>query len=148
MNSKKQKPIIGKNDIADFPKFGLSNIKVKIDSGAYTSSIHCSLIKEIDDCLEVVFLSKKVKGYTGEKLFFNNFTVKRVKSSSGEAQLRYKIKGDILLFNKKYNTEFTLSKRSEMRYPVLLGRKLLNKKFLIDTSLSNQSFNIKTEKNQ
>ncbi|MGK0448051.1 MAG: hypothetical protein ACJA2M_001834 [Polaribacter sp.] len=38
---------IGRNDKADFPELSLSDIDVKIDSGAYTSSIHCSNIKEI-----------------------------------------------------------------------------------------------------
>jgi hypothetical protein len=39
------------------------------------------------------------------------------------------------------NTEFSLTERRGMRYPILLGRKLLNKRFLIDTSLVNLSQN-------
>lgn len=140
---KKQRPVIGKDDIADFPKFGLKDVRVKIDSGAYTSTIHCSKIKEIDKGLLVVFLDKKEKGFNGEEIIFSTYKQKRVRSSSGEMQERYIIKGDILLFGKKYNTEFTLSRRNLMRYPVLLGRKLLNNKFLIDTSLSNQSAKLK-----
>jgi hypothetical protein len=38
---------IGRADKADFPELSLSEIDVKIDSGAYTSSIHCSSINEI-----------------------------------------------------------------------------------------------------
>lgn len=140
---KKQRPIIGKDDIADFPKFGLKGVRVKIDSGAYTCTIHCSKITETENGLAVVFLDKKEKGFNGEEVLFSSYKQKRVRSSSGEMQERYIIKGDILLFGKKYNTEFTLSKRNLMRYPVLLGRKLLNKKFLIDTSLSNQSDKLK-----
>jgi hypothetical protein len=140
---KKQRPIIGKDDTADFPKFGLKDVRVKIDSGAYTSTIHCSKIEETPNGLSVVFLDKKEKGFNGEKIVFPSYKQKRVRSSSGEMQERYIIKGDILLFGKKHNTEFTLSKRNLMRYPVLLGRKLLNNKFLIDTSLSNQSVKLK-----
>jgi hypothetical protein len=142
---KKIKPIIGRNDIVDFPLFGLSNVPVKIDSGAYTSTIHCSRIKEEDNQLKVVFLSKKHKSYIGSSFIFSEYSVKKVKSSNGEVQERFKVKGDILVFGKKYKTEFTLSKRSNMNYPVLLGRRLLNKRFLIDTSLSNQSFQIKNK---
>ena len=36
------KKIIGRVDKIDFPKLGLYNIDVKIDTGAYTSAIHCS----------------------------------------------------------------------------------------------------------
>ena len=38
---------IGRIDKADFPKLILEDIDLKIDSGAYTSSIHCSDIEEI-----------------------------------------------------------------------------------------------------
>lgn len=143
MRKKSIKKVIGKDDRADFPRFNLSDIRVKIDSGAYTSTIDCSLIEETSEGLSVVFLGKKEAGYTGDKFIFKEYTKKKVRSSSGASQLRYKISGNIVLFGKNYNTEFTLSSRTKMRYPVLLGRKLLNKRFLIDTSLSNQSWNEK-----
>ena len=145
MRAKREKHIIGKDDIADFPSFNLNGVRVKVDSGAYTSTIHCKSVKLNNEQLEVVFLGKKEPGYTGEKQIFNVFSVKKVRSSSGQLQERYTIKGNIVLFGKKYNTEFTLSSRTKMRYPVLLGRKLLNKRFLIDTSLSNQSWEHKNK---
>ncbi|MGB0424358.1 MAG: RimK/LysX family protein, partial [Flavobacteriales bacterium] len=40
---------IGRNDKADFPEIDLMNISIKIDTGAYTSSMHCHDIKEIED---------------------------------------------------------------------------------------------------
>jgi hypothetical protein len=141
---KKQQLIIGRKDRVDLPRFGLSGVPVKIDSGAYTSTIHCAKVEENEGKLEVVFLDKKEDAFTGEKVIFDEFSVKKVRSSSGQAQYRYKVKGNILLFGKKYNTEFTLSRRTKMRYPVLLGRKLLNKRFLIDTSLADQSWKTNT----
>jgi hypothetical protein len=138
---KKDKNIIGRTDIADFPKFGLNSVPVKIDSGAYTSTIHCCSIRQLEGSIEVIFMDKVRSSFTGERIVFSDYSVKKVRSSSGQSQLRYKVKGDIVLFGKKYNTEFTLSMRSKMRYPVLLGRKLLSKRFLIDTALKNQSHN-------
>jgi len=140
---KKPKLIIGKKDVADLPIFGLSGVQVKIDSGAYTSTIHCAKVEENQGRLEVIFLDKKDDSYTGNKVIFEEYSVKKVRSSSGQSHHRYKVKGNIILFGKKYNTEFTLSRRTKMRYPVLLGRKLLNKRFLIDTSLVDQSWKIK-----
>lgn len=141
---KKQKLIIGRKDVADLPRFGLFGVPVKIDSGAYTSTIHCAKVEENEGKLEVIFLDKKDISFTGDKVIFDEYSVKKVRSSSGQAQYRYKVKGNILLFGKKYNTEFTLSRRTKMRYPVLLGRKLLNKRFLIDTSLADQSWKTNT----
>lgn len=137
---KKPKPIIGKDDIADMPMFNLKEVNVKIDSGAYTSTIHCSVIEKTDKGLHVVFLDENESGYTGESVYFQEYEKKKVRSSSGEMQLRYIIQGNIVLFGKKHSTEFTLSKRDLMRYPVLLGRKLLSNRFMIDTTLSNESY--------
>ena len=41
------KTTIGRVDKADFKELSLEDIDIKIDSGAYTSSIHCSNIEEI-----------------------------------------------------------------------------------------------------
>lgn len=144
---KRAKHIIGKDDIADLPLFNLTDVKVKIDSGAYTSTIHCSVVEETDAGLKVVFLDKKEGGFTGESLYFKKYKKKKVRSSSGEMQERFVIKGNIILFGKGYKTDFTLSKRHLMRYPVLLGRKLLSNRFLIDTTKSNESYKLKNKQN-
>ena len=53
---------------------------------------------------------------------------------------RYLIKTKILIFNKIHSIELTLTERGTMRFPVLIGRKFLSKKFMIDTSKNNLSF--------
>lgn len=141
-----KKPTIGKFDKADFPLFELFGVKVKVDSGAYTSTIHCSSINVKENELEVVFLAPEEAGFTGKKQIFKDYTSKKVRSSSGEQQKRFIIKGEIILFNQKYITEFTLSDRALMRYPVLLGRKLLSNNFVIDTSLADLSVKNKNRK--
>lgn len=140
--SKIHKDIIGKTDIIDFPLFDLWGVPVKIDSGAYTSTIHCSKITPDSNGIKVVFLSKNDTGYNGKVHFFKHYRIKKVRSSNGSLQERFIIKGNILLFGKEYETEFTLSIRDLMRFPVLLGRKLLSSSFIIDTSLVNQSYKI------
>jgi len=130
--------IIGRKEKADFPDFGLKNILVKIDSGAYTSSIDCQSVELIEEdgntFVEVQFLNSSRTEATDEKIRFSIFKSKKVKSSTGKSEVRYFIPGRIILFNNEYNTYFSLSKRSGMKAPVLLGRKLLNKNFLIDTN--------------
>jgi hypothetical protein len=142
--------IIGRNDIVDLPSFCLMDVPVKIDTGAYSCSIDCSSIELSlqgdQEVLEVVFLNKEYPKFSGGKIVFSDFTVKSVKSSTGEAQNRYFIKGEIILFGETYYTDFSLSCRKGMRNPVLLGRKLLNKNFVVDTSKTKLSFKSKTRK--
>ena len=138
------KKIIGRKDKVSFPAFNLSDVPVKIDSGAYSSSMHCYSI-DLDEIngeqvLKVVFLDPTIQGYTGETLIFKSFQRKVVKSSNGLAQERFFIKGSIQLFNESFETVFSLTERTGLRNPVLLGRRLLNKRFLIDSSLVNLSF--------
>ena len=64
----------------------------------------------------------------------NKFTQREVKNSFGEAELRYIIRTTIKLFNRKIRAEFSLSDREKLRFPVLLGRKILRNRFLIDVT--------------
>jgi hypothetical protein len=142
-----EKTIIGRREIANLPQFGLNHVDVKVDSGAYTSSIHVSSCKEVElegaTLLEVIFLDENHSAFDNEKHYFQEYRIKKVKSSNGHEQLRYFIKCTIELLGRKIKTEFSLTERKGMRYPILLGRKLLNKRFIIDTSLVNVSKNNK-----
>lgn len=142
MNTSK-KIIIGRQDIADFPLLAIFQIPVKIDSGAYTSSLHCHNIEEtIENGIKKIkcnLLDPSHTKYHEKEFIFDNFTKKKVKSSNGQVEERYKIKTEIKLFNQMYPIELTLSERGSMRFSVLLGRKFLTKKFIIDTSLVNVS---------
>jgi hypothetical protein len=144
---KRELKIIGRRDKADFTEWDLQDIDIKIDTGAYTSSIHCHHIYlENNGETQIVhfnLLDPSHKNYNNKPLSAPLHKVKKVKSSIGKAEKRYIIKSSIILFGKKYKIELSLTNRGNMRYPVLIGRKLLNKKFLVDTSLKNVSYNLK-----
>ncbi|MGK7394256.1 MAG: ATP-dependent zinc protease family protein [Candidatus Cyclobacteriaceae bacterium M3_2C_046] len=142
--------IIGRADVVDLPDIGLFNIKAKIDTGAYSSAIHCSRIKLIKED-DVPVLTFYVPGSTrmqGKRKLFKvrNYKQKYVKSSSGHIEKRFIIKTKITIFSKSYTTEFSLTDRSAMRFPVLLGRKLLRNRFMVDVSCVNLSQNEKINK--
>ena len=69
--------IIGRKDRAELPLLGVTNVPVKIDSGAYSCSIHCQYIQEecINDetVLGVVFFDENSTKYSGEKIYFKSF---------------------------------------------------------------------------
>lgn len=137
------KKTLGRIDKADFPTLDLVDIDIKVDTGAYTSSIHCHKFYEEDGVLKCLFYDKEHPHYNKKIITFKNFTTTKVKSSNGIVQVRYKVKTRIILFNKKYNISLTLSDRNDMKFPILIGRKFLLKKFVVDVSLKNVSFDEK-----
>lgn len=137
-----EKRTIGRYDRADFPNLHLNEISVKVDTGAYTSSIHCDNIKEEDGVLKCTFLDEEHPLYNGKEFTFTDYDIVFVKSSNGMVQKRYQIQSNISLFNKTYTISLSLSARQEMRFPVLLGRKFLTKKFIVDTEFFDVSFNL------
>lgn len=137
------KHIIGKSDKVDFEDWGLTKIPVKIDTGAYRSSIDCSYVKLIkrdkEKILQYILLNEDNEAYTGELHETKEFITSRVKSSNGDSQTRYIVKSRIRFFDDTFLTEFSLSSRTDMKFPVLIGRKLLNHNFIVDTSRVNLS---------
>jgi hypothetical protein len=143
--------IIGRRDRIDLPDLGYSNIRAKIDTGAYGCVIHCSHIEIIKrggkEVLSVELLDPRYPQHRKKKWYFEDFTDKVVKNSSGGTEHRYLIRTDTVIFGKRINTEYSLTDRSDMKYPVLLGRKFLRKRFLVDVRLKDVSYKLKV-KNQ
>ncbi len=135
---------IGRIDKADFPLLNLFDIEVKVDTGAYTSSIHCKNLKVEDNYLKCNFLDEEHPNYHEKEIVFSEYDVKVVKSSNGISEARYRIKTEIILFGRTQEIYLTLSDREEMKFPVLLGRKFLTKKFMVDINKTNLSYKLKT----
>jgi hypothetical protein len=136
------KKTIGRLDKADFPDLDLEKISVKIDTGAYTSSIHCDSISIENELLKCRFLDEEHSKYNHRAFQFDCFNIIKVKSSNGIQEERYAVKSRIEVFGKNYPITLSLSDRKDMRHPVLLGRKFLNKKFVVDPQLKNISFDL------
>lgn len=143
---KNKKQLIGRNDVADFPELGLENIAVKIDTGAFTSSIHCHHIRieteEEGEVLKFNLLDPDHEQYHDKEFVFEDFYQKIIKNSFGESEERYVIQTNIQLFNTVYPLEVSLTDRGNLRYPVLLGRRLLEN-FIVDVTQSNLSLKSK-----
>ena len=130
-----QKKIIGRREIISILDLELFDLDAKVDTGADSNSLHCDDIF-IDDEKFVNFtlLDEIHPAYHGKKMKVPLYKLKRVKSSNGTVQLRASIKVDILFFGKKYKTVVSLTNRSDMKYPMLIGRKFLSERFLVDVS--------------
>jgi hypothetical protein len=123
--------VIGRREFVDIPILGVNGLEAKIDTGAYTSSIHCdNLTLNYENAKPVLYFNLAP---SDEKPFrFEDFGQKTIKNSFGEMEERFVIRVVVRIGKKKIRSTISLSNRDNMRYPVLIGRRLLKGKFLID----------------
>lgn len=131
-----EKSIIGRAVKVAFPELGLKQVPAKIDTGADASSIWASSVVLDGTDLVCVFFGPESTFYTGKQVRFpkGEYSLTRVASSFGHREVRYKVKLSIRIGGKSINATFTLSNRSNKTYPILIGRRLLHGKFLVDVS--------------
>lgn len=140
------KRIVGRRELVDFPQFQLHGVEAKVDTGAYTGAIHCSNIhvETLPDgrpILRVLLLDPSHPAFDGTPLHFTEFSLRDIRSSNGDVQERYVIQTVVRLFGEDFDTEFSLSDRSDMRYPVLIGRLLLRRaRLVVDVARRNLSY--------
>lgn len=136
------KTIIGRAELLDIPEYFLTDIPAKTDTGAYFSSIHAENIQEVKNnkgktVLQFDMLSGHAAyQYEREKVHIEHFEKTKVSNSFGEEQIRYKITIKVRIAGKIFNTPFTLADRSKKPFPILLGRTLINRRFMVDTDIT------------
>lgn len=142
--------IIGRLARIDFPDWKFHDIEAKVDTGAYTSSLHCHDIEltSHDDIRHVRFrlLDPSHEEYRERFIELPVYRRKSVKSSNGTTENRIFIQTEVHLYGETFTADFSLTDRSEMRHPVLLGRKLLKGRFLVDVSRKNFTVTPTSEK--
>jgi hypothetical protein len=135
--------IIGRKEKISLPAMGLKLVWAKIDTGAYTSSLHAENIREeVSDGRKVLrfeVLMPEHKSFTGETLTFSTYREKKVKNSFGQTEIRFLVVTKIRIAGEVFPAEFTLSDRSSMKNSILLGRKILQGRFLVDVNGTNLS---------
>lgn len=144
------KSIIGRYEFITFPDYLLFDIPAKIDTGANYSSIHAEDIKIItkNGVKQLEFtLMQGHKSYDySRKIVVKEFRTSQIENSFGHSERRYVVTLKCKLANKVFKTDFTLADRSKKAFPILLGRKLLSGRFVIDTSMNNISQKVLKEK--
>ena len=134
MNKKIKNPIIDIGwrewiSLVDFKDF---HLKAKIDTGATISALHATNIEEFDIHGDkyVKFRLHQVKSYKMIEKPVVGY--KMIKNSFGKKQLRPLVNISIKIGDNIIDTIITLTKRSSMTYPVLIGRSTLNKNYRIN----------------
>ena len=128
--------IIGRSEkmaIADL----VLNVPVKIDTGAYRSSIHCTSVREVKkdtgNILRVQLLGHPCSPVI-YKMEFDDYKRVTITNSFGQAEERYEIKLRIKLGPRVLTSSFTLADRSKNLFPVLIGRKIIKGRYLVDVA--------------
>ncbi|TLS73298.1 clan AA aspartic protease [Aliarcobacter thereius] len=133
-----QEKIIGRVEPISILDLDLKNLDAKIDTGAYSNSLHCDEIKIIDDSfVSFILLDKVHPSYHNKKIILPIYKFKNVKSSNGDIELRASIRVRVSFAGKVYKTVISLTSRQSMKYPMLIGRKFLQNRFLVDVSKKN-----------
>lgn len=131
----KQKDIIGRTtDIVLISEARMS-VPAKVDTGADGSSIWASEIN-MDDTgvLSFCFFAKESPLYTGVRHRTKRYSAMVVRSAHGTVQVRYRVAISVVIGGRRVRGTFTLADRSRNEFPVLVGRRLLNRKFVVDVS--------------
>jgi len=140
---------IGGYDKIDLPEMNLVEIDAKIDTGADGSAIHCHHInivkKKGKKLLHIILLDPSHPNYDNRSFYFEQYKQRTIKNSFGNSEKRYVVKTPVVIFGKERLTEFSLSYRGNLSYPILLGRKFLYRRFVVDVARSNLSYRKKTQ---
>lgn len=141
----KNKKIIGKKELISILDLELYDLDAKVDTGADSNALHCDDIEIKDGFVHFTLLDETHPSYHGKRMSIPLYKIKKVKSSNGQIQQRPFIKVSVEFFGKKYKTVISLTNRADMKYPMLIGRRFLSGKFLVDVS---QEFLSKTNQSQ
>ena len=122
--------VIGSFERVTFPGFAkIGEISAKIDTGAYSGALHCTKIRE-EDGKNGKILHFSPFDHPEVEMSTEDYAVNYVKSSNGERESRYFIDTTICILGKEYPIVLSLADRSEMKWPMLIGRRFLFQNFL------------------
>lgn len=139
MNQAETKILLGAVERVNLPDLGISNLVIRVDTGAATSSLHVENVEEFElDGESYINFDIHPDVYNVEKITRHTAKVesmKRVKSSTATRERRYVIETKLQFDqNHEWPIKITLTDRSEMTYMMLLGREAMSNKILVDPS--------------
>ncbi len=128
--------VVGWRELVNLPGLGLTGIPAKIDTGARTSSLHAHVLDDFVRGGER-FVRFAVD-WDGERHFCEaiHVDVRGITSSNGDKQTRFVIKTPLTIGNLRFRAEISLADRSQMQFPMLIGRSALRRRMVVDSGHS------------
>ena len=129
--------VLGWREWLALPQLGIAAIKTKIDSGARTSSLHVESLDEYElegwPWLRFAVLTGR-RGAPPVHCAAPVADRREVSDSGGHVTLRWFIRAEFELAGQRWESEMNLTSRSNMLFPLLLGRNALSGRFLVDSA--------------
>lgn len=127
---------VGWRELVSLPELGLVGIPAKIDTGARTSSLHAHVLDDFIRAGER-FVRFAVD-WDGERHFCEavHVDVRGITSSNGDTQERFVIKTPLTIGTLTFRAEISLADRSQMQFPMLIGRTALRRRLVVDSGHS------------
>jgi len=139
-HKKSSLPVIGWREWIGLPDLGIKMIKVKVDTGARSSSLHAfnQRVFEQDGVQWVRFQVHPVQRKSDKTVEVQAEIVefRSVRSSSGKTSMRPVILTNVTLLGFTWPVELTLARRDEMGFRMLLGREAFRGRFLVNAGKS------------
>lgn len=133
------KTTIGRNVYVELIGYA-KQVPAKVDTGADSSSVSASNVSVLPDGkLQFTLFDQNSLFYDGKLIQTTDYSVSLVRSSTGHEEIRYRITLPIRLKGRRIKAAFNLSSRSHSQFPVLIGRRLLGNKFVVDVSMSDDA---------
>lgn len=131
---------VGWREWVGLPGIGVEWLKAKIDTGAQTSSLHAFGLERFgrdgEDWVRFEVHPWQRSTTDALRVELPVHDIRHVRSSSGHVEERYVVTLDLRLCGRVVPAEVTLTRRDAMGFRMLVGRELLRRGFLVDSSAS------------
>lgn len=148
VKSNLEKTMIGRAIRVSLPTLTSDFVHARVDTGARTCAIWASSVRITEGKLHVIFWGPGSRQYTGETFVFEDFGTRLVASSTGVTEHRYTVRLKTVIAGRRVRATFTLADRSAQAYPILIGRNVLNGKFIVDVSQGEIDIAAEKERNK
>lgn len=120
-------PLIGWRERVYLPEIGIGPIIAKVDTGARSAALHA-------EDIQIVGHKVRFRVAIGERNHHCELVLRgrrRVKSTSGHSETRMVVETEVEIGPHRFATEITLTDRTDMGVPMLLGRASVRGQFVV-----------------
>lgn len=140
MSPDSEKQCLGWREWVALPDLGLPAIKAKVDTGARTSALHAFLIEPYQrdgvDMLRFLIHPIQQNQAFSVECHCPVYDFREVTDSGGHREMRYVIQSRVVIGGAGSTVELTLTNRDTMRFRMLLGRRAMEGRFVVDPEAS------------
>jgi hypothetical protein len=129
------KTVIGCSEYVQFPEWDIDTVQAKVDTGARTSALHVEDIERLGNGrVRFHVMVGRRPPFRRVEVTAPVVKVARVRSSTGHYTVRVFVRTRVRIGPVEKDIEISLVSREEMMYRMLLGRRALERDFLVDVS--------------